>query len=681
MPVPAGHAPQATPDHSTDRPRLPAPDDGAANPLGDSLRPLPATAVPPVPPPPPDATQEEKDRHWLRYVYQGDRIPQLTVRAVLMGGILGMFMSISNLYTILKLGFSFGVAIASCVLSYVIWNAIRSLSRNRLSPMSILENNCMQSTATAAGASTGHTLGLAFGALMLLTGAHTPWYYVTPFVFFTAALGVFVAVPMKRQFINVEQLTFPSGMATAETLRSLHAHGKEAVRKAIALIASLILAAFVGFFKFEQGTITLVDKIFQATFHITDLVKFTGWLNPLAGRSLTLKGLGFEPSVLMIGAGSFMGLRVTLSMLASSILLYDVVIPHSIGHNWPVFVAGHEDPVPGSSIAAGALILPLKWSLWTGTSVMLFSSLVSFTLQWRTLARSFNVFRKPNGNSDEATIAAIEVPFRWVILGVVPTGIGLIVVNALAFQMAWWLGAIAVAMSFVVALVAGRATGETDFTPTGALGKVTQLIYAVLAQGDRVVNLMSAGSTSASGAAAADLLTDLKSGYLLGANPRKQFIAQFLGIFFGTLAIVPAWYLMVPDLNALQAFPLPSTEIWRAVAVALTRGLDTIPVTARYAVVIGALVGIALPLLGTLFPKAAPYLPSAMGLGLAWVVPFQTSLSFALGAVLAWLWKRIHHPTADIFAYPIAAGFIAGESIVLALLAMAATGTKLTWGT
>jgi len=599
---------------------------------------------------------------------------------VLMGGILGMFMSISNLYTILKLGFSFGVAIASCVLSYVIWNAFRGLSRNRLTPMSILENNCMQSTATAAGASTGHTVGLALGALMLITGVHTPWYYVAPFVFFTAALGVFVAVPMKRQFINVEQLAFPSGMATAETLRSLHAHGKEAMRKAVALICSLIVAALVGFFKFEQGTIALVDRIYAATFHITDLVKFGGWFNPVANRSLALKGLGFEPSVLMIGAGAFMGLRVTLSMLASSIVLYYVVMPLSISHDWPVFITGQADPLPGSSLPGGARIEPLKWSLWTGTSIMLFSSLVSFALQWRTLVRSFNVFRKSQGASPEGTIAAVEVPLRWVIIGVIPTGIGLIVVNALAFHMAWWLGAIAVAMSFVVALVAGRATGETDFTPTGALGKVTQLLYAVLAHGDRVVNLMSAGSTSASGAAAADLLTDLKSGYLLGANPRKQFIAQFLGIFFGTLAIVPAWYLMVPDINALQAFPLPSTEIWRAVAIALTRGLDTIPVTARYAVVIGALVGIALPLLGALFPKAAPYLPSAMGLGLAWVVSFYTSLSFALGAVLAWAWTKTHHRTADMFAYPIAAGFIAGESIVLALLAMAATGTKIIGG-
>src|ERR1035441_4888114 len=112
-------------------------------------------------------TPEEISRQVFEknYTGRGDRQKQLTLRAVLMGGLLGMFMSISNLYTTLKLGWSFGVAITSCVLSYVIWNAIRSLSGGRLSQMTILENNCMQSTATAAGSSTGAAIGTAFGAL------------------------------------------------------------------------------------------------------------------------------------------------------------------------------------------------------------------------------------------------------------------------------------------------------------------------------------------------------------------------------------------------------------------------------------------------------------------------------------------------------------------------------------
>jgi hypothetical protein len=137
---------------------------------------------PDLPPFPEDATPEQKDRIWYQTVYRGDRMPQLTLRAVLMGGVLGMLMSVSNLYTTMKVGWSFPVAITSCVLSYVIWNAIRTLAAGRLRQMSLLENNCMQSTASAAGYSTGATIATAFGALLLLDPQHRhqPWLVVFP---------------------------------------------------------------------------------------------------------------------------------------------------------------------------------------------------------------------------------------------------------------------------------------------------------------------------------------------------------------------------------------------------------------------------------------------------------------------------------------------------------------------
>ncbi|HEY9719306.1 MAG TPA: OPT/YSL family transporter, partial [Trichormus sp.] len=119
---------------------------------------------------------------WLQKVYQGHKMPQLTWRAILMGAVLGSLMSISNLYTSIKLGWAFGVAITSCVLSFVIWNAFRTLIP-KLPGMSILENNCMQSTASAAGYSTGSTVGTAFGALLLITGAHTDWRVLMAWTF------------------------------------------------------------------------------------------------------------------------------------------------------------------------------------------------------------------------------------------------------------------------------------------------------------------------------------------------------------------------------------------------------------------------------------------------------------------------------------------------------------------
>jgi uncharacterized oligopeptide transporter (OPT) family protein len=627
-------------------------------------------------------TPDEIERQWFEKIYtgRGDSQKQLTLRAVLMGGVLGMFMSISNLYTTLKLGWLFGVAITACVLSYVIWNALRALSGGKLSQMSILENNCMQSTASAAGYSTGNTIATAFGALLLIEGMHRPWYIVAPFTLFTAALGVFVAIPMKRQMVNQEQLKFPSGIAAAKTLRSLYSKGAEAIQKAYALVIALVAGGLVGLLR-TYGTLAeqlrhsgrpqvWLEKL-QGVLYLPETLNFPQWLNPIPRGQMT--GLVFEPSVLLIGAGMITGLRVSLSMLLGSVLLYFVVAPRLVVMDLTHFhAAGY---VASLATRPDGGFNPTRWSLWGGTSIMVFSSLATVALQWRTIARAFTLFKKGDRPAHTAAMDAIEVPVSWLVAGLIPITIGLVIIQYLAFHISIMLGLIAVALSFVVSLVCCRATGETDTNPIGAMGKVTQLLYAVLpgAKGIGSINLMAAGVTASAGAAAADLLTDLKSGYILGANPRKQFIAQFIGLFFGTLAIVPAWYAMVPTKQALEAFNPPATYMWKAVADLLTQGLHMLPVTAIWAIVIGALLGVALPVAGKLFPKAEPYLPSGMGLGLSWVMVFENSLSFAIGAVLVVVWTKLSKKGSDLYYIPVASGLIAGESLIAALIAIACT--------
>lgn len=625
-------------------------------------------------------TPEEKDRQWFEKYYRGDREKQLTLRAVFTGGLLGMFMAVSNLYTTLKLGWSFGVSITACIISFVAWNALCSVFQGKFSRMGILETNCMQSTAQAAGSSTGSTLATALGALLLVQGVHQPWPVAVAFALFTAALGVFLAIPMKRQMINHEQLRFPTGIATAETLRSLYSHGQQAMRQAWALVGSLVIGGGISFLRSYGGLIEMLkaknrlpvwlEKL-HTSFSLPEIIAFPAAWNPLARGSMA--GFSFEPSLLLIGAGIITGLRVSLSMFLGSALLYFYVAPHLVAMDAAqVGVAGH---VPSFKMNAAGDFNPMRWALWGGTSVMVFSSLAQLALNWRTVIRAFGVFKKRDGQPNDAAMDAIEVPNSWLIIGLIPITIGLVVVQYFAFHITPWLGFVAVAFSFVAALVCCRATGETDTTPVGAVGKLTQLLYAVLpgAQGVITTNLMSAGTTAAAGGAAADLLTDLKSGYLLGANPRRQFLAQFSGIFFGVLAVVPAWYLMVPNKETLESFNPPATNMWKAVADLLTQGVHMLPTTALWAIVIGALVGVALPLIEKVFPAMQKWLPSAMGLGLAWVVPFQNALSFLLGALIMEGWRWWNRRNAESYAIPVASGFVAGESLVAAFLAIACT--------
>jgi len=644
--------------------------------------------------PPADASPDQKDRHWFTHVYQGDKVPQLTVRAVAMGAVLGMLMATSNLYTTMKVGWSFGVAITSCVLSFVLWNGMRSLSFGRLGQMSVLESNCMQSTASAAGYSTGATITILFGALLILDPAHhhTPWPIVAAFTFVTGALGVLLAVPMKRQMINQEQLVFPSGTAAATTLRSLHSRSRESVRQAYALVAGLATGMLVGVLNTAEDQFAALGRFFAwmrlklFDVHLPELIPEKGF-RLLAGKPML--AFGFEPSALLIAAGMIVGLRVSLSMLGAAVALYFFVAPWLQGMDAAsASVPGYLASIP--LIGGGTIFHPVRWSLWGGTALMVFASLSALALQWRTVARSFQGLgrRPPAGSGKSGTsadadadiqerMAAIEVPQSWFLVGIIPVAIALVALQVIAFQIQWWAGLIAVAMSFLLTLVACRATGETDVTPIGAMGKLMQLLFAVISPGNITHNLSSASVGANSASSSADLLTDLKSGYLLGANPRKQFLAQSIGLVFGTLAVVPAWYLMVPSVTALEKYPMPATQTWVAVARVLSAGVASLPMSARIAILIGALIGIALPIIEKLAPRARPYLPSAIGLGLGWVVFFSNALSFMIGAALVWIWGSLHRKSQEDFSIAIASGLIAGESLLKGLLAMLATAIGL----
>jgi uncharacterized oligopeptide transporter (OPT) family protein len=208
------------------------------------------------------------------------------------------------------------------------------------------------------------------------------------------------------------------------------------------------------------------------------------------------------------------------------------------------------------------------------------------------------------------------------------------------------------------------------------MGKVTQLIFGALRPGNVNVNLMSANITAGSATSAADLLTDLKSGYLLGANPRQQFLAQFSGIFVGTLVSVLTFAVLVPNAQVLgtDQFPAPAAQTWSAVAIALGQGLSSLEPVKLWLIFAGGVVGVLLTLAPVLFPKYQEHLPSASAFGLAWVFPWYYGLLFFLGALIALVLERLKPKLAEEFTLPVAAGVVAGGSLMGVVLVFWANG-------
>jgi uncharacterized oligopeptide transporter (OPT) family protein len=606
-------------------------------------------------------TPDEIERQWYEQVYKGrgDSMLQLTWRAVVMGSVLGGVLSLTNLYITLKAGWGFGVAITACILSYAIWTGFYKIGLAK-TPMTILENNCMQSTASAAGYSTGGTLGSAFGAYMILSGQPLPLPLTLTWVFFLAVLGVTMAIPMKKQMINIEQLRFPSGIAAAETLRALHAHGAKGMRAARALGLAGALAAAD---KFWAEGLSLISTRWAAFSSAELVVQAEKGL--LGAHYAVWKGrtVMFTWDAIFVAAGAIMGMRVCITMLISGTLCWAVFVPLLQRHG---------------VIAGSGFRELVQWTLWGGTACMVTSGLLGFLLQWGSIVRAFRSLGRMFSRNSEGLSDAekIEAPMSWFAAGQL---VSLIVLGWLAhvsFAMPFWQSALAVALSFVLALVACRITGETDTTPIGALGKVTQLTFGALNPGNINVNLMSANITAGAATAAADLLTDLKSGYLLGANPRKQFIAQFAGIFVGTLVTVYSFALLVPDASVLgsEQFPAPAAQTWAAVAKALSLGLASLAPVKVWSIATGGALGIVLCLLPLAFPKAKPYLPSASAFGLAWVFDWYYGLLFFIGAVIAYALQKKAPQAAEEYTFPVASGIIAGGSLMGVVIVFWANG-------
>jgi len=310
----------------------------------------------------------------------------------------------------------------------------------------------------------------------------------------------------------------------------------------------------------------------------------------------------------------------------------------------------------------------VQWSLWGGTACMVTSGILSVGFQWKSALRAFkglgDMFMKRNGKQQDE-MSAIETPGLWFLLGQSVSLVALAWLAEVTFGMPYWQSFIAVLMSFALALVACRVTGETDTTPVGAMGKITQLTFGAIAPGNPSVNLMAANITAGAATSSADLLTDLKSGYLLGANPRKQFIAQLSGIFIGTLVTVFAFRILVPDASVLgtDQFPAPAAQTWKGVAEAMALGLSTMHPVKIWSMIIGGLIGLILPILSRLFPKAK-WVPSPAGIGLAWVFHWFYGLLFFIGALIGLGWQKKNSKQCEEYLFPVASGVVAGGALM-----------------
>ena len=723
---------------------------------------------------------EERDREWLETVYRGDKERDLTPRAVLAGMVFGGLMSLSNLYVGLKSGWGLGVDIAAVIVIFAVFKGLRGIGLVK-KEFGLMENTIMMSVAVAASWISSAGLVSAVPALTMLTGYQFVWWQLTLFIGLILYMGLFMAIPLKRQMIQIEPLRFPANIPTGETLKAMYSHGGEAMKKAKALGFAGVLGMIIA--GLRDGLAWIPDQLN---------------LGLSIGRiSMSKLTLSLEPSLIFIGIGALFGMKVGYSMLLGLVLNYGVLAPNlieakiirhaapqvravaaptlplkvqagqaltvvleqadaspqlasgattnTLRYTWtqaatyatvaeigrdltaPTLRDGAANPFchvlnvsnvlskavgadvlcveapsatnweaklsipagqPTNLVAAlgfkpGAKALQViggfrnicAWSLWPGATVLVVGGLLALAFQWRTLGRTFASIFTGFGNKQNkvrGVLDHLEIPMSWFVIGFPVTGLLGAALLTWLFSIHWYMGLLAVGMTFFLAAVAARAGAEIGINPIGALGKVTQLTYGVIAPGNISANLMTAGITAGAAASCSDTIGNLKVGHMVGANPRRQFIGQLFGVLAGALLAVPAYFVLVPDANALggEKFPAPSALVWMGVAKVLSQGLGTLPRSAVTAMIIAFAVGVAIVIIDRIFPKARPYTPSPAALGIALTIPAYTSFAMFLGAFIVWILERKAPKWNSTYTIPIASGCIAGESIMGVILAV-----------
>lgn len=590
-----------------------------------------------------------QDKPFKPYIPADKITPELTVTSILVGVILAVVFGAANAYLGLRVGLTVSASIPSAVLAMGI---IRVLMRRN----SILESNMVQ-TIGSAGESLAAGAIFTLPALFLWAaeglGEKPGLVEITVIALCGGLLGVFFMVPLRNALIVREHATlpYPEGTACADVLLA----GENGGSSAVSVFSGM---GFAALFKFIVDGIKVVPSEINLTF-----------------RSFGAQ-IGTQIYPALIGVGYIVGPRISSFMFVGGVIGWCILIPL-------VYLFGADAIIyPGAETIAEIFAKDGPSGIWSnyvkyiGAGAIAaggFISLIkSFPLIVRTFADSMKSLRGGDNGVDTLARTDRNLSMRTILLGIVATTLVIWLFPAIPVNI---VGAILIVVfGFFFATVSSRMVGLVGSTNNPVSGMaIATLIIATLA-------LKSTGMTGIQGmtgaiaigsvicviaAIAGDTSQDLKTGYLLGATPKKQQIGEIIGVVASAIAIGGVLYL----LDTAWGFdsgeiPAPQANLMKM----LVEGImgDQLPWGLIFVGVVLALCFEVLRL---------PVMPIAVGLYL----PVQLNACIMIGGLISLLMDRRKKVSDEAKAAQnndgtlYCAGMIAGEGLVgiaLAILAV-----------
>ncbi len=633
-------------------------------------------------------------------------LPELTFRGVLLGAVITIIFTASNVFLGLKVGLTFSSAIPAAVISMSVLRLFKDAN--------ILENNMVQTQASAAG--TLSAIIFILPALVMMGHWQGfPFWQTLGICAAGGMLGVMFTIPLRHVMVVQSDLPYPEGVAAAEILRV----GSAERAQDVAADAGRAPAgpAATGMGDIVSGGVVAAAVSFAASGLRVLGDGVSGWF-ALGGAVFRLP-MGF--SLALLGAGYLIGIVAGLAMLTGLVISWGIAVP--------ILTSMAEIPADMSLakfatglwssqvrfIGAGVIGVGAIWTLATLFMPMARGVKASFSALTRAGAARAGKAPRTERDLSAGWISAVTL----VLVAVLVITFQVFLAGApLSAAAVWKLVAYAVLFAFIFGFLVAAACGYmaglvgSSTSPISGVGIVAIVLVSLLMlalggellavqNGVQMAIALAIFSTSAVVAVASisnDNLQDLKTGWLVGATPWRQQVALLIGCVVGAAVISPVLELLYNAYGFADAMPREGMDPGQALSapqatlmLAIARGIFTHQLNWTM-ILIGMAVGVGLIVVDEILKrtcKVARIPVLAVGIGI--YLPPTVAAPIVAGALLAWLLERALRRRAQAAGKPyeqfadapnrrgvlIASGLIVGESLVGVVMAaiIGAAGT------
>lgn len=615
------------------------------------------------------------------------KLPELTIRGMILGAVITMIFTASNVYLGLKVGLTFSSSIPAAVISMAILRMFKDSN--------VLENNIVQTQASAAGTLSA-VIFVIPGLLMLGYWQGFPFVQTLLLCTCGGCLGVLFTIPLRRAMVVNSDLTYPEGRAAAEILKVGSGEDGASGKGMAEIVAGGSIAGIVSFC---ANGLRALSSDFSYFFSV--------------GAATTQLPMGF--SLALLGAGYLIGMSSGVAILTGLALAWGVLVPYLtttlpnpeglVGGAWAMKVWAEKVRFVG----AGTIGIAAVYTLLTLTKPIIEGMKISV----KNMKMSEEQ-RATHRMDTDMTPKSVAIVFGLIMIGLVVTFYSFISVAPISAGLMWVLIACGIIVSLIIGFFVAAACGYmagligTSASPISGIGIIgiiisSLVVYAIGSStglfetefGLQFATALAIFMTSVVVCIAAisnDNLQDLKTGQLVGATPWKQQVALLIGSVLGALAIAPVLNLLYQaygftgampraDMDPTQALAAPQATLMTTIA----QGIFNSELEWDY-ILLGVGVGIICIIINALLKKNTKNLslpPLAIGMGI-YLPPFL-EMPIIIGSFISYfllkrVWERAKNRSGELAEGDVeqcnrrgvlfASGLIVGESLIGVIIAM-----------